>query len=68
MLFFLEEAKRFRRTLIFVFLPIIIIIIITFLVSFFTPVLTDSFHWSLSGSKSLQISGTLLSILSLVVL
>ena len=40
------------------------IIIILFIWEFFTPVLADGLHWSLSDNKSPQVSGTLLSILA----
>ena len=39
-------------------------IIIVLLWEFFTPTLADSFHWSLTDSKSSHVSRTLLSILS----
>ena len=39
-------------------------IIIVLFREFFTPVLADDFHWSLSDCKPLQVYRTLLSILA----
>ena len=44
---------------------IIIIIIIIYSLEFFTSALAEGFHWSLSDSKSPQVSRTLLSILAI---
>ena len=45
------------------FCCVLSIIIILLFWKFFTPALDDGFYWSLSDSKSLQVSRTLLSIL-----
>ena len=41
-------------------------LLLLFLLEFFTSVLDDGFHWSLSDSHSLQVSRTLLSILAVL--
>ena len=48
------------------FIIIIIIIIIIYSSEFFTSAIADGFHWSLSESKSLQVSRTLLGILAVL--
>ena len=45
---------------------IFIIIIIIYSLEFFTSALADCFHWSLSDSKSPQVSRSLLSILAVL--
>ena len=49
-----------------VFITIIIIIIIIHSLELFTSALADGFHWSLSDSKSPQVSRILLSILAVL--
>ena len=52
--------------IIIIIIIVIIIIIIIYSLEFFTSVLADGFHWSLSDSNSPQVSRTLLIILTVL--